>query len=103
MNRTTVWVISLAVVAAGYLYYRKRSADIAQAQLNPNQSASSQLGELAAQYPDRYTGQTGGAYYSNQRYSEYLDYLKQGGVNSSYSTFNQYLTATQGQSLPTNG
>lgn len=101
MTRTTWLVIAGLVVAAGGLwYYRKRSAEIQQASLNPNEAIDPQLGALASGY-ERMTGQTGNTYTSNERYAEYLQYLHQGGLNSG-QTFEQYLTASQGQSLPTN-
>lgn len=102
MKGKAAYVVAfLAVVAGAVWYYRKRSAEIAASQLNPNASTNEALGSLAGSYTDRTTGQTGDTYINNYRYSEYKDYLKSGGLNTG-NTFDQFLTAAQGQSLPVN-
>lgn len=101
MNRKTALIVaSLAAVVGAIWYYHKRSTEIAQSQQNPNASLNTSLGAQAAAY-DRNTGQTGDTYTSNDRYGQYLDYLKAGGQDSG-KTFDQYLTASQAQSLPMN-
>lgn len=89
------------VAGGAWWYYRKRTAEIAQAQLNPNASTNEALGSLAGSYTDRVTGQSGDTYINNYRYDEYKQFLKSGGVKSG-KTFDQFLTAAQGQSLPVN-
>ena len=102
MKGKAVLVTALILTVIGAVwYYRKRSAEIAQSELNPNASVNEALGSLAGSYTDRTTGQTGDTYINNYRYSEYLQFLKQGGTQSG-KTFDQYLTAAQGQSLPVN-
>jgi hypothetical protein len=96
------WVGALIATAlVAVWYYRKRSAELAQQQLNPNVSTNEALGALAGSYTDRITGQSGDTYINNYRYSEYKQYLKSGGLNSGH-TFDQFLTAAQGQTLPIN-
>jgi hypothetical protein len=89
--------ITAALVVAIWYYYR-RVNEIQQAQLNPNESQNSILAQQAAGY-DRDTGQNGDTYTNNYRYSEYLQYLNQGGTSSGNS-FDSFLTASQAQSLP---
>ena len=102
MKGKALWIGALVAVIAGAVwYYRKRTAEIAAAQLNPNASTNEALGSLAGSYTDRATGQSGDTYINNYRYDEYKQYLKTGGLNSG-STFDQFLTAAQGQSLPVN-
>jgi len=79
-------------------YYRQRSAAIASSVTNPNESQNDALAQEAQGYA-RVSGQSGDTYTSNYRYSEYLQYLNQGGTNSG-STFDQFLTAAQANSLP---
>lgn len=100
MKRSTLYVAGLAAVVIAIWYYRKRSIEIQQSALNPNESMDSALGSLASGY-DRETGQTGDTRTQNKRYNSYLDYLKVGGTETG-KTFDQYLTASEGQSLPTN-
>ena len=100
MKGKGLWIAAALVVVTAVWYYRKRSAEIAQSQLNPNASTNEYLAGLAGSYTDRTTGQTGDTYINNYRYSEYKQYLKSGGVNSG-STFSQFLTAAMGQTLPT--
>lgn len=99
-QKSVLIVASLVGIVGAIWFYRKRSAEIAAAHSNPNASIDSTLGALAANY-DRATGQTGDTYTSNDRYSAYKDYLKTGGATSGKS-FTEYLTASQGQSLPMN-
>lgn len=102
MKGKAVYVTALILVIVGAVwYYRKRSAEIAQSELNPNASTNEALGSLAGSYTDRATGQSGDTYVNNYRYSEYLQFLKSGGTQSG-KTFDQFLTAAQGQSLPVN-
>jgi hypothetical protein len=92
-----IGAITVSLLGAVF-YYKRRVADIQASQLNPNQSENADVGTLAAPYA-RATGQIGDTYTSNYRYSEYLQYLNQGGVSSGLS-FDQFLTAAQGNSLP---
>lgn len=100
MKKSYLIVAVLVTLGGGYWYYQRRSKQIAQAQLNPNASLNSQLGQQAAGY-DRATGQIGDTRTSNNRYNQYLDWLKTGGTDSGKS-FDQYLTASQPQTLPMN-
>lgn len=99
MNKPLVIGSITAACLVAIWYYRQRTAAQAAALQNPNESQNADLAYLAQGY-DRNTGQSGDTYTSNYRYSEYLQYLNQGGVNSG-STFDQFLTAAQAQSLPT--
>lgn len=111
MNKPLViGIVTLSLLAAVF-YYKRRVADINASQLNPNQSSNADIGALVNSYTqdpitgqvsfpyERATGQTGDTYTSNYRYSEYLAYLNQGGVSSGLS-FDQFLTAAQGNALP---
>lgn len=91
----------MAVVIA-YMYYRHRVAAIQESYQNPNQSTDSAIGSLmsGSTYQGQ-TGQYGDTRTANYRYSEYRQYLAQGGTNSG-STFDQFLTAAQTQALPSN-
>jgi hypothetical protein len=100
MKKPVLIGLGLIAAAIAYLYYKHRVAAIQQAQMNPNSSLSPVLGAMASGY-ERDTGQTGNSYTSNQHYTDYLSYMKQGGTNSGKS-FNQFLTASQGNSLPSN-
>jgi len=99
MNRPLVLGGALAVIVA-YLYYKKRIAAVQAANISPSASTDNSIGSLinSSFYPAN-TGQTGDSYTQNYRYSEYQQYLQQGGTQSG-STFDQFLTAAQGQSLP---
>lgn len=102
MKGKGIWIGALVIAIVGAVWwYRKRVKEIAAAQLNPNASTNEALGSLAGSYTERTTGQTGDTYINNYRKSEYNQFLKQGGLNSG-STFEQFLTAAQGQSLPVN-
>ncbi len=102
MKSKGVWIGAFVVtVLAAVWYYRKRSDEIAKAQMNPNASVNEALGSLAGSYTDRTTGPNGDTYINNDRYATYRQFLQVGGLNSG-STFDQYLTASQGQSLPMN-
>lgn len=102
--------ITLSLLVAIW-YYKRRAAEIATSELNPNASSDPNLGALVNSYSqdpitgqvsfpyERNTGQIGDTGTSNYRYSEYLQYLNQGGVSSGLS-FDQFLTAAQGNSLP---
>lgn len=98
MNKPLIIGGSLAVIVAAVWYYRKRSAEIASGVENPNASVSPALGQQAGSY-DRATGPFAETYTNNYRYDEYRQYLQQGGAQSGMS-FDQFLTAAQGQSLP---
>lgn len=102
MKGRAVLVTALILTVVGAVwYYRKRSAEITQSQMNPNASTNEALGSLAGSYVDRTTGPNGDTYINNYRYSEYGQYLKSGGLKSG-QTFDQFLTVAQGQSLPVN-
>lgn len=102
MKGKGIWIGALVVTIVGAVWwYRKRAKEIATAQLNPNASTNEALGSLAGSYTERATGQTGDTYINNYRKSEYNQFLKSGGLNSG-KTFEQFLTAAQGQSLPVN-
>lgn len=91
----------IAVAGIAYWYYQRRAAAIQQSTQNPNASTDTSLGDMVANSTYQGdTGQNGENYTGNYRYSEYLQYMAQGGTNSG-STFDQFLTAAQGQSLPT--
>lgn len=93
-------VAVLVVIIGAVWYYRRRSAQIEQEHVNPNASVSDALGSLASGY-ERSTGAIAAQDTANERYNSYLDYLKSGGPDSG-KTFDQYLTASESQSLPTN-
>jgi hypothetical protein len=99
MNRPVV-IGGVITLAAAYWYYKRRVAAMQADSQNPNASVSNNIGSLinASNYQGM-TGQTGDTYTNNYRYSEYKQYLSQGGTNSG-SSFDQFLTAAQGQSLP---
>lgn len=101
MDKTLIIGGSAVAVVAAYLYYRRSVATVAQnVDTNPNASTDSAIGSLIANSTYQgMTGQTGDTVTNNYRYSEYQQYLQQGGANSG-STFDQFLTAAQGNSLP---
>lgn len=102
MKGKALWIGALVVAVIGAVwYYRKRTAEVDESYVNPNASTNEALGALAGSYTDRVTGQSGDTYINNYRYDEYKQFLKTGGLNSG-STFDQFLTAAQGQSLPVN-
>lgn len=100
MKKYGVWLLAAAIVLGGLLFYRRRQIAAAEADANPNASQSDALGYLASGYA-RETGAIADRGTSNERYNSYLDYLKKGGPNSGQS-FDQYLTASEANSLPTN-
>lgn len=94
-------VVAVVAVAIGaLLFYRRRSTQIQKAHASQNASTDDALGYMASGYA-RETGAIADSGSSNERYNSYLDYLKTGGPNSG-KTFDQYLTASESQSLPTN-
>jgi hypothetical protein len=101
MKPTYVAIGGAVAVVIGYWYYQRRAVAIQQSTQNPNASTDNDLGSIIANsnYQGA-TGQNGDTYTGNYRYSEYLQYMQQGGTNSG-STFDQFLTAAESQSLPT--
>lgn len=99
MDRPFIYIGGAVVALVAAIWYYHRKVDAAtQATMNPNQTQNDMLAQQAAGYA-RDTGQSGDTYTSNYRYSEYLQYLQQGGTNSG-SSFDQFLTAAQANSLP---
>jgi hypothetical protein len=99
MNRPLVFG-GIGTLIVAFWYYRKRAAAAQAATQNPNASTDNNIGSLinSSGYSGN-TGQTGDTYTANDRYTQYQGYLSQGGTSSN-QTFDQYLTASQGQSLP---
>jgi hypothetical protein len=104
MKNYWLWAGGIAVLGAAYFYYHKKTQAVIQQDLtNPNASVDNSIGNIIANstYQGN-TGQIGDTVTGNYRYDEYQQYLNQGGAQSG-STFDQFLTAAQGQSLPVNG
>lgn len=99
MNKPLV-IGGFGAVIVAYWYYKRRVAAMQTASLSPSASTDNNIGSLinSSFYPAN-TGQIGDSVTQNYRYSEYQQYLQQGGTQSG-STFDQFLTAAQGQSLP---
>jgi len=99
MNKPVVFGGALTVIVA-YWYYKRRIASVEAANQSLSASTDTSIGSLinSSFYPAS-TGQIGDSVTQNYRYSEYQQYLQQGGTQSG-STFDQFLTAAQGQSLP---
>lgn len=103
MKNQYVVIGGIVSVIAAYMYYsRKTKAAQQQVDTNPNASTDLNIGSLMTNSAYQgVTGPNGDNVTGNYRYSEYQSYLNQGGTASGAS-FDQFLTAAQGNSLPLN-
>lgn len=102
MKTQYVVVGGLVTVIAAYMYYSRKAKTVQEADVNPNASTDVNIGNLMANSTYQgVTGAMGDTVTQNYRYSEYQQYMQQGGTNSGAS-FDQFLTAAQGTSLPLN-
>lgn len=103
MKTEYVVIGGIGSVIAAYMYYSRKTKAAQQAALtNPNASIDTNIGSLMTNSTYQgVTGDIGDNVTGNYRYSEYQSYLNQGGTASGAS-FDQFLTAAQGNSLPLN-